>query len=1218
MKNKHPIVFSLLALFMLVAGLVMPASLGNPAPAQAAPGMLKWSTVDTPGSFSDRADIALRSEIDKLVVGPKGTTLLAVVTRNTVPAMQLYSSGSSGRSWGGTSRLRDAMLEEWGVFTNVWDAAIAPDDQKFWAVATSSPTIDGPVEVWVTQDGGTTWENTKLGLTADFISCIDISMRYAGKRDILVGTRDGSGFGTAKLWVRNSTSFSPWRDQSDPATGDPGNTWANPGGDVVAAKFSPTYASDGSIVAVYSAAPTGTPPGTLLTYGIHDLDANTTTWGTPIEVKDQASAPGASPDAATIVTADLELPSDFSGQAASLRRAYVSFYSSPKNATNQNGIYRIDDNVVYVLMNATNVTRKNISSIAYVGTYASGKLLAGEVFGDPCTATVPTWFTDSPTVCPIPCWYPALKPTTGAANQGTCSPNSKNGYGNAQVCWSSDGILAFVGTGSACLGTFDTPDDSINCATPEWPDGYLNWVRWDESAFGISRNNGETWNQLGLIDTTIVQFTDVAPSPDCKTIYLASVNVDWEQQMGCDEFDSVWRSSSNPAVESPLSAMPVGTYWERVFTHVTAVTCTETQTDIALLRTVPYCADPEGQIVAWAAWGTRAQAWSPDFGDYWAMIVPRDNIQDFCFESATILYNLSPAGLVQKLPYTGTAWSTALPSVDTYLGSFLDAHTIAAYPEGKVLVGAGFLYHMNAYAVSYCANFNTDSPLFAVQAFAGQTPYMGNVHVAFDPNFKDNNTYFICDGISPTSELGSVYRGTPGMMTRWQDVDMMAIANGAIGCDAPDQVWQFGLVIAFTGEALYSAHMIAAPDVNSGVCRTIDDGTGNYGPFSGMPKPGIAWDCLNTFVPATTAGVLFALEPTSLKACGCCTTATDTTLYAIDNREYNPDDRMGMLWEYTDCLAKKGPKLITPDKTLIGCDPVSGRAQEVNFCWEQLCLADQYDIEIAKDKDFSILVIDWTTEAVCGGFTPADVTKPCAYFPAGGRANWYEGSAIALWGNLECGHTYYWRVKVRHGATGQDIRSPWSDVRSFTVKAGLPASTPYYGIQLLSPNNGGLGCPVKPASFSWSPFKGTAKYKFVLAKDAAMTQLVKEATVTTTAFEYDGTLDYSSSYFWRVMSLEPVPSDWSATFSFQTGTPSAPPVSQVPSKAGFWDALAMPAKAVLNWIATINFQLTPAGPMPLWFPVSIIVSIVLFILWLLVMLAISKLIGKPFGKIRRS
>jgi hypothetical protein len=318
----------------------------------------------------------------------------------------------------------------------------------------------------------------------------------------------------------------------------------------------------------------------------------------------------------------------------------------------------------------------------------------------------------------------------------------------------------------------------------------------------------------------------------------------------------------------------------------------------------------------------------------------------------------------------------------------------------------------------------------------------------------------------------------------------------------------------------------------------------------------------------------FTKEPSSLKICGCCTLDTDSTLYAIDNNGVYARGVTGLIWAFTDCLAKRGPALITEDKTLIGCDPVSGRAQEVNLCWEQLCVASEYDIEIAKDAAFTIKVVDWATESCTADFlAPADVTSPCVFFPAGGFAavdaesdNEAMGSAIAFYGNLECGHTYYWRVKARRCATTQVIRSPWSEVRSFTVKAGLPVVSPYLGLQLLAPNNGCLGCPVKPASFSWSPFKETTLYKFVLAKDAAMTQVVKEAEVPTTAYEYDGTLDYSTNYFWRVMSEQPAPSDWSATFSFQTEpapvTTTPTPTSQ-PTPIWVWVVIAIGAILVI-------------------------------------------------------
>ena len=76
----------------------------------------------------------------------------------------------------------------------------------------------------------------------------------------------------------------------------------------------------------------------------------------------------------------------------------------------------------------------------------------------------------------------------------------------------------------------------------------------DEVSLCISRNNGETWNEVGLINTTIDWFNDVAPSIDCSTIYLASVN----RNTGlpeCVPFDSVWRTTLNAKVMAPL---PVG------------------------------------------------------------------------------------------------------------------------------------------------------------------------------------------------------------------------------------------------------------------------------------------------------------------------------------------------------------------------------------------------------------------------------------------------------------------------------------------------------------------------------------------------------------------------------------------------------------------------------------------------------------------------------------
>jgi hypothetical protein len=114
----------------------------------------------------------------------------------------------------------------------------------------------------------------------------------------------------------------------------------------------------------------------------------------------------------------------------------------------------------------------------------------------------------------------------------------------------------------------------------------------------------------------------------------------------------------------------------------------------------------------------------------------------------------------------------------------------------------------------------------------------------------------------------------------------------------------------------------------------------------------------------------------------------------------------------------------------------------------------------------------------------------------------------------------------------------------------IPGPTWY--LKLLTPKNGFIGYPANQPSFSWEVYKKTTKYKFVLASDPGMTQIVTEADVYTTGYTYDSTLDYSTNYFWRVMALEPAPSDWSATFSFQTEAAPTPVPPEVPPQPTAW------------------------------------------------------------------
>lgn len=88
--------------------------------------------------------------------------------------------------------------------------------------------------------------------------------------------------------------------------------------------------------------------------------------------------------------------------------------------------------------------------------------------------------------------------------------------------------------------------------------------------------------------------------------------------------------------------------------------------------------------------------------------------------------------------------------------------------------------------------------------------------------------------------------------------------------------------------------------------------------------------------------------------------------------------------------------------------------------------------------------------------------------------------------------------------------------------------------QPISPINCFIGYPVDHPIFSWNPYKDTTKYKFVLARDSTMEDIVKETCVSSAKYRYDDTLEQSTNYFWRVMAIEPAETDWSDTFSFQT------------------------------------------------------------------------------------
>lgn len=90
---------------------------------------------------------------------------------------------------------------------------------------------------------------------------------------------------------------------------------------------------------------------------------------------------------------------------------------------------------------------------------------------------------------------------------------------------------------------------------------------------------------------------------------------------------------------------------------------------------------------------------------------------------------------------------------------------------------------------------------------------------------------------------------------------------------------------------------------------------------------------------------------------------------------------------------------------------------------------------------------------------------------------------------------------------------------SSTVAQELPYPNP------LLPKANATGIPTTSIPFSWTPFgTGTSEYTFELSKNIDMSNPIIQATVSggITTYAYMGTLEYNTTYYWRVTVSKPL------------------------------------------------------------------------------------------------
>jgi hypothetical protein len=452
------------------------------------------------------------------------------------------------------------------------------------------------------------------------------------------------------------------------------------------------------------------------------------------------------------------------------------------------------------------------------------------------------------------------------------------------------------------------------------------------------------------------------------------------------------------------------------------------------------------------------------------------NIQDVAIADINSLFVLRTDGRLRKGRYTNPGWVWS-SEIDTQVGI---GHSIAVMGNA-VIVGPGAGSETASYSLDGGITFNKVTP--SVPTAGGAV----NTHVAFDPNFANNRTWYV----STDAVAGNISRWTIGSSVDYAIINATPAAR-------------FGMVMQASSVG-YAARGVAG----GGFDRTLDTLNGN-------PRA-VGWNTLT----AGIGGATFNSEPSAGKVTG---SSPDVIVWAIDTST-------NRLLAFVDSLTQDTPIVTKPvivaglRSALIQVAP-NGFNLPFALHWDAVSTSSTYDYQLAHDPGFAEVILSNGPP-----YAPPNPLNPSFMIPAN---------------TLIGGQTYYARVKVNTAESGQVITSSWSSPYKLTVISGIPIQAPYVGPQGLFPLTGSTDNSVTSPSFGWTPLPGVDVYKFQLASDTKFQNILVSTSTGSTAYTYDGRLENDTSFFWRVQAEKPVPGDWSAVFNFRTAAKPAPPVTPPP------------------------------------------------------------------------
>jgi hypothetical protein len=954
------------------------------------------------------------------------------------------------------------------------------------------------------EDGGIYFDDP------DEVSDLVVSLEVDGERDIAIGGMDYNGYSalfrctvtgdSAGAW-EDATLYDGWDDDAD-LMGLGMVSYL-----VTDLIFSPSWETDRTILAVTTCPYGGGGPGGYY-YGAIHLQSGV--WGETSAAwnEDAGYAP-----AALIIEdvyipyflmyadgrgiAGVTLPEDYSGADTDTRVCWVwvNFYTDTATPTTPVGsfgeIFRVRDDAVDAV-DTQIMDMPWLTNVSYLGTIAEGKAIAG-VLAD----------SDDEALDPGDLIKECCEGVQVYRNAGIT---------NMEICCLEWDKACKPPTGRTSMAVSYVSEDKAYAVALQGDDGFIG-ADYDEGAWSVSFDDGDTWNQLSLIDTWIDYLSDVEVSPDCNKMFLVSIN----DNDGDCECDSVWVYADEfpEAGYSEYSG-----HWLRTWCgSLTGWTWEESEG--GFLRLAPeettgdtvYLVDAGTDTVYYNDLETLA-CWDRGTATV-------DQIMDLAVADEATIYALDYDGDVAMSDDHGKTLTWTDP-VDSELETY--GWSIAVHTNNATHVLVGGAYDGE---VSYCDDFLAEEPEFTL--LEETTDIEGHTTVAFDTYFDENDViYAAIEGWmhnfmgSYDASQGGIYSWVIGESEDWTDL-------GA------DNAYAYtGIVLSFdatgnpftspeTGGVLYASYVYWNDYYG-------EDGTGVARSLTPIVEEALCescpseWDYLTESDPEDwfygSESIGFEATPDALKMCGCLDASSNTKLFAIDSWwDYDMvDHEDGAVWTFEDCYAKKQVELTSPvDGFVVPTSACDCCNVPFTIKWERVCDACCYDIEFAYDAEFAELFYPISTMPIVGEVT-LDGFDFSHYCPGSELSPAAAANPSAFLGcYFQPETTYYWRVRTVEAGTGQQIHSWWSEPLSFTVSPTSAAGA----IELVAPVPGALNVPPKNLGFSWHMLATADTFDWRLSKNADLSSPVDSKTgLTATACTYTGTLDYGTTYYWQVTAYK--------------------------------------------------------------------------------------------------